>query len=723
MRDRRRLWIPCALFLGALAVRLAYLLESRGNPFFDAPVVDARTYLEQARLIAAGGLLGGDSAFWQPPMFPYFLAACLWVFGDGVFAAVRVAHALIGACSCLLLYRLSLRALPSAWAAAASATAMALWGPLIYFEGELLSVALEVFLYLLLLLLLARAREGTGLARWGAAGLVGGLAAVTRPNIMLFLLLAACALPWLRPRPAAGRYLRQLLAALVGFACVVGPVTWRNAAVGGEFVLVSANGGVNFYIGNNAAADSTVAIHPGMHWERLMAEPVEAGYESPGERSAYFMRRAFADISTDFPGWAGRLAEKAWLLLSGPEVKRNQDPYYAAGHSRLLSLLLWDEVISFPHGVVLPFALLGLAVTWRQRNPALDLLRLFLAGYGLSIVLFFVTSRYRTPLTPAWLPFAAAGAAWIASHVRARNWRPAAAGIAAVLAVGIALNLPAAPPTSEDAQLHHDLGEVMLRKERWRESLGYSRRAVELEPDYASAWHNMAVAWLALERPRQAEKASRRALELYPARAKTRLQYARSLWAQGARDSALVQLGETVRAAPGLVEARHLLGRWLLRLGRAEEAVPHLEAASRLDPGSWAAPYDLGRALHAAGRAREALKAFERSGLLAPGRPDPLNAAGAAALSSGDVDGARRHLERALAIDGSYAPARVNLGLTEIAAGNYQRGVELLEGAVEDAPDPVRVLQALAGAYAAVGEPEKARAALAAARAGKRTDR
>ena len=87
------------------------------------------------------------------------------------------------------------------------------------------------------------AREGTGLARWGAAGLVGGLAAVTRPNIMLFLLLAACALPWLRPRPARGRYLRQLLAALVGFACVVGPVTWRNAAVGGELVLVSANGG------------------------------------------------------------------------------------------------------------------------------------------------------------------------------------------------------------------------------------------------------------------------------------------------------------------------------------------------------------------------------------------------------------------------------------------------------------------------------------------------
>ena len=252
--------------------------------------------------------------------------------------------------------------------------------------------------------------EGTGLARWGGRGIRRGPGRRNEAEHHPVPVAGRLRAPWLRPGPAAGRYLRQLLAALVGFACVVGPVTWRNAAVGGELVLVSANGGVNFYIGNNAAADSTVAIHPGMHWERLMAEPVEAGYESPGERSAYFMRRAFADISSDFPGWAGRLAEKAWLLLSGPEVKRNQDPYYAAGHSRLLSLLLWDEAISFPHGVVLPLALLGLAVTWRQRNPALDLLRLFLAGYGLSIVLFFVTSRYRTPLTPAWLPFAAAGA-------------------------------------------------------------------------------------------------------------------------------------------------------------------------------------------------------------------------------------------------------------------------------------------------------------------------
>ena len=39
---------PTALFVAALAPRLTYLFEHRDSPFFDAPVVDARTFLDKA---------------------------------------------------------------------------------------------------------------------------------------------------------------------------------------------------------------------------------------------------------------------------------------------------------------------------------------------------------------------------------------------------------------------------------------------------------------------------------------------------------------------------------------------------------------------------------------------------------------------------------------------------------------------------------------------------
>jgi len=36
------------LLLAAIALRLGYLWEHRVNPFFDAPIVDAQTFLKQA---------------------------------------------------------------------------------------------------------------------------------------------------------------------------------------------------------------------------------------------------------------------------------------------------------------------------------------------------------------------------------------------------------------------------------------------------------------------------------------------------------------------------------------------------------------------------------------------------------------------------------------------------------------------------------------------------
>ena len=431
------------LFSAALLVRVIYLLESRASsPFYDAPVVDALSYLELARSIAAGDWSGGGAAFWQPPAFPYMLAILVALFGDDVFTALRVAHALLGAASVVLVYRLARRCVAESTALIA-ASATALYGPLLYFEGELLSVALEVFAYLALILLMLRATERDRWGDWAAAGLVAGLATITRPNVLVFVALAgamhvARQAPPVARRRAAGR----LLIAAAGLAIVVGPVTLRNAVIGGEFVLVSANGGVNFHIGNHARQDSMVAIHPGMHWDRLVAEPLAAGYSSAGQRSRYFFERGVASIAHDPLGWVGRLGHKAWQLVQGPEIKRNQDVYYARMHSRLLSVLLWDRWLSFPHGLVAPLALLGLVVSWRRSEPTWALLRLFLAGYAGSVLLFFVTSRYRTPLVPVAMIFVAVAVQYLLSAWRSGGLRQLAPPLALLVAVGVVVNVP-----------------------------------------------------------------------------------------------------------------------------------------------------------------------------------------------------------------------------------------------------------------------------------------
>jgi len=98
------------LVAAALGLRLVYLLESRANPFFDAPIVDAKDFFEQAQRIAAGDWLSGSQPFWQPPLYPYFLSLWCALFPSCPFVAIRVVQALVGTLSVLLVYDLARRA-------------------------------------------------------------------------------------------------------------------------------------------------------------------------------------------------------------------------------------------------------------------------------------------------------------------------------------------------------------------------------------------------------------------------------------------------------------------------------------------------------------------------------------------------------------------------------------------------------------------------------------
>ena len=107
----RRQWIaPATLRDGlavagvAVAVRALYLWQSAGGPFFGEPLVDAATYHELARGLAADGIYN-ERFFWQAPLYPLSLAALYALCGVSVTLA-RIAGALLGVVTVLLTWRL-----------------------------------------------------------------------------------------------------------------------------------------------------------------------------------------------------------------------------------------------------------------------------------------------------------------------------------------------------------------------------------------------------------------------------------------------------------------------------------------------------------------------------------------------------------------------------------------------------------------------------------------
>ena len=644
--SRCALGMAGGLVLLSLAVRLVYLEHSADNPFFAAPVVDAHSYCAQARQLAEESWVG-TKPFWQPPLYPYILAAIYAVSGD-LFWTPRFIQLLLGAASCALVFGLGRQVFGTRVGLLAGGMAC-LYGPSIYFEGELLPTALAVFLNLLLLFILLQPGRGWGQAL--AAGLVQGLAIIAVPNAAV---LAFCAGLWYWK--SAERAVRSKLAWCLLFAAtasaVVGAVTARNWVVSGEFIPLSWNGGVNFYLGNHPDYDRLVAIRPGPAWEALMEQPVAAGHVGYADRSAYFYRQA-GDWIARAPGdFVRLLGYKAFLLVRGEEIKRNQDVYFARTYSWLLGVLLWKiDHFAVPFGLLGPLAAVGMALAWRYR-PQAGLLLLCIGAYSASLLLFFVTSRYRLPLVPLLLPFAGYALVWLVQQGQARQWRRLGIGVAVVVLLAVVANAGLRPADPwADAEIHFDLGRVKAQQGQYAAAVRSFGTAVRLDSSYLQARHNLGAALAAMRRYSEAEAVYRRALAQAPddrglhlnlaalyratgryeqavdhygralatkADAAVFLSLGRVYESMGATEQARAAFVAALRGDAVRAQAANALGLIEVRQGALERAVDYFAMALKAAPGNHLIAFNLGAAYHDLGQFDEAAKFYRLTLRLAP---------------------------------------------------------------------------------------------------------
>ncbi|MYA21763.1 MAG: tetratricopeptide repeat protein [Gemmatimonadetes bacterium] len=673
-----------ALLLATLALRLGYLWEYRASPFFDAPVVDSQTFLKQAQaLLASGPFWEGDEPYWQPPLYIYLLTFVCWLLPDSYFIGIRLVHVGFGVLSCLLVYALARHAFGEQVGRIASVMA-ALCGSFLYFEGELLAVPMEVFLNLLLLygLLIAWRRDHG--RYWVITGLIAGLAALTRPTILLFIA-ALCA--WVLWHRRTSTY-RSLLSFIVPIALVILPVTYRNWTIESGLVFISSNAGVNFYIGNNADYERTVSLRPGMQWETMISEAENSGHKTAAAQSAFFFGKALDYITTQPLDYLGLLGKKVFHFWSGPEIKRNQDIYYARQHSQILSLLLWDWHISIPFGLIGPLSLLGLGLSMRGKwTPPIALLRLYALVYMASVVLFFPVARYRMPVVPVLIAFAAFATFQFCLGVRHRAYIRTTVLALPLGGLLVLCNLTEAAPTEEDAQLYFDLGEVHLRKQDYALSARYSRRALELDPRYNYARHNLAVAYFHQEHYGKSEREALQTLAENPRRTDTRVLLGRIYLATNKPQQAAAHLRHILERYPESGMAHYYYGRLLYRQGHYAEAATHLQQALSWQPQDFWLHYELGRAFQQAGQAEAALGQYHQALSLAR-RPEALNAIGALHLLAGRTQAARTHFLQVLELDPNNPDVHVNLALIELENGNHAAAIDRLRQVLARGPFP-----------------------------------
>jgi len=741
-----------------LVLRVIFLLAMKANwPGWDSPTIDALYHHLWAQRIADGDILGGG-AYFRAPFYPFFLGMIYSVISEN-FTVVFIIQHLIGVLAVPLVYIIA-RSYFSSPVAIIAAFLTAINGILIYFESQLLLDFLTVIFFLVFLYLLIIAQKRDKSSLYFISGLAAGLFAVTRPNILAVLPLV-CLWIFLVDYNLK-KNIKRCLLVIAGTLLLILPVTLRNATIGGDNVLIASQGGINFYIGNNENADGYTALLPGFghNWQYSDAEYEAAvhlgkkpGEVKPSEVSSYYYGKAVKYILSS-PGHFIRLIiKKLYLFWNRFEISNNNNLYFLIDYIGLSFYPL------FLFAILSPLGLAG-SILCFFKGRRYWLFPMLIFGYMATVVMFFVTARFRLPIVPLLTIMASFTIYEIVAAFKDKRYKYAWGLLGSVIIIAIF--------TSTNFYGHHDrstamanysLGNMALKKGDYETArlhynqalrqascipnahlnLGviafYERDTLTARHEFeneinacgvsAKAYSNLAMLARLKGNSNEAYAYADSAVYYFPNFKEAYIN--RILASLSSSDTMMIKSAVYgyKDAFPSDIAAKYYYGQYLIRTGQTTLAETEFRQVVSSSEKDIVSEYDLSEIYSAAlphgynpnkirGRGHyqlgllfaynneldSALHHFQRAVDLIPDDPDARHNLALAYDQQGDFQRAEVEFRRAIAQDSKRAVYYYNYGLSLGKAGDYTQAAAMMEKALELDPEfekARRVLEALRG--------------------------
>jgi Tfp pilus assembly protein PilF len=701
----RTAWL--LLIVAAALVKLIVLAQLHGHPLLQPRGdLDTTYYVELAERVAGGDINLGGEPFFVSPLYVYVLGLIFAVFGKSLLAAQFIQ--VIGGVVAVGLIAWTARrwfGAAAGWTAGVLAIGT---GVFTFNEIAVLQSSIDPLLTSLWLAALTAAltssspepAERPHVTWWMLTGALIGLHSLNRPNVLVCgaVLVVITALVW---RTRIG--VMRAAACAAGITLVVGAIVIRNAASFGEPLLITAHGGLNFFIGNNANADGTYSaaegITPSIRGQvrdaRRVAEAAAGRTLSEGEVSGYFYDRAFEWIASNPAPALALFARKVAYTLNATDLALNHSyTYFGRDESSLLRVLIVGP------WCLVPLGLLGLLVSVKPSGPlrpgisARDFLpwAAMTPALILGVALFFVSGRYRLPLLA---PLAIASAPVLMWMWRLRPHRAGAAATSTPARPGMFISVGVGPVVAF-------LLLAVLANWPWG-----------LDDGRAGARTEMAVASIDAGDDARAEQLIALAAEDHPTPGLLHYLTARAWHARGALDRAIAAYQRALAADPNQPEIAFNLGEALIANGAAREATPHLRLACNRGVRPDRCPALLVKALADSGAPDEAARWLSTydppRDLTASASASALASLGSLALSVSQLDRAEEWLRAALAQAPNDAAALEQYGLVLMLQDRPKEAITTFERATQLDPSSASAAYNLAVAHLGLEDQASAR--------------
>jgi hypothetical protein len=386
----------------ALAYALGHLDWYLATPLGRVPVLDERENLDLAAAIA--GRVLPAAPFYRAPAYPLVLACLRWagVSAQGIFPAALLLGAGLHALNAALVAGIARR-----WfggrAGLIGGLLFGLDPVMVHYATQALDSTLSLTLFLAGLSCAAAALDAPQRAgRWAGAGTAWAAAALVRPNYLLvWAVLPVLAL--LQGGP--GRMRARILGASLCGVVLLGAASAWQWSVSGVAGFLPWQGAYNLWAANRPGANGRyytqhVSLPPEVaranpaRAESILLYEEETGGKPPDIplMGAHWRMRFLGEVSSHPLRWGALMARKAYALLNNWEQYNNKT---FAFHKARSPWLRWNPLC---WGALLMLGVAGAARLASESPRAAAALAAVSGACAASILLFFVSARFRLPL-------------------------------------------------------------------------------------------------------------------------------------------------------------------------------------------------------------------------------------------------------------------------------------------------------------------------------------